>query len=69
MVADGRETTVVSGGSCPKYDEAGAAGRKLPKDAPQPFREREELLRGLLDEETVGGPLAGVRSACPSCTT
>ena len=38
------QTKIVSGGSCPKYDDAGAGGRKLPKDAPNAFRERDELL-------------------------
>ncbi len=46
-------TKIVSGGSCPKYDEAGAVGRKLPKDAPNAFRERDELLDAL-----VGGAIA-----------
>ena len=43
---------IVSGGQCPKYDDVSAAGEKLPKDAPNPYRERDELLRALLDEET-----------------
>ena len=48
---------IVSGGQCPKYDAVSAAGEKLPKDAPNPYRERDELLRALLDEEagTDGG--------------
>ncbi len=41
---------VVSGGQCPKYDAVSAAGEKLPKDAPNPYRERNELLDGLLAE-------------------
>jgi predicted nucleotide-binding protein (sugar kinase/HSP70/actin superfamily) len=40
---------VVSGGTCPKYDVAGA-GAKLPKGAPRPFQEREELLVRLTGE-------------------
>ena len=50
---------IVSGGQCPKYDAVSAAGDKLPKDAPNPYREREALLRSLLDEETAGEPGAG----------
>ena len=43
---------VVSGGNCPKYDTVSAAGRKLPKDAPSPYRERTELLERLLNKQT-----------------
>ena len=42
---------VVSGGNCPKYDTVSAAGRKLPKDAPSPYRERAELIEQLLAKE------------------
>jgi predicted nucleotide-binding protein (sugar kinase/HSP70/actin superfamily) len=62
-VAGSREK-VVSGGQCPKYEAASAAGGKLPRDAPNPFREREELLAALLDEEAsavaAGGPRVGL---------
>ena len=44
---------IVSGGQCPKYDAVSAAGEKLPKDAPNPYRERDDLLRALLDDEEV----------------
>jgi hypothetical protein len=33
-----------SGGACPKYEIVSAAMLKLPKDAPNPFEERAELL-------------------------
>ncbi len=46
---------IVSGGQCPKYDAVSAAGEKLPKDAPNPYRERAELLQRLLDEAGVQG--------------
>jgi predicted CoA-substrate-specific enzyme activase len=46
---------IVSGGQCPKYDAVSAAGEKLPKDAPSPFREREELLGALLAQEAPAG--------------
>ncbi|HQJ98659.1 MAG TPA: acyl-CoA dehydratase activase-related protein, partial [Thermoleophilia bacterium] len=64
-------TKIVSGGSCPKYDAAGGGGRKLPKDAPNAFREREELLAELVDEalgaapEADAGPLRGLRVGLP----
>ncbi len=48
---DGSTAKIVSGGQCPKYDDVSAAGDKLPKDAPNPYRERDELLAALLDEE------------------
>ena len=47
---------IVSGGQCPKYDAVSAAGDKLPKDAPNPYRERDALLQSLLDEESGGEP-------------
>jgi activator of 2-hydroxyglutaryl-CoA dehydratase/predicted nucleotide-binding protein (sugar kinase/HSP70/actin superfamily) len=62
------QTRIVSGGSCPKYDAAGAGGRKLPKDAPNAFRERDELLAGLVAEAAAppgAGPLAGTRVGLP----
>jgi predicted nucleotide-binding protein (sugar kinase/HSP70/actin superfamily) len=65
------ETRIVSGGSCPKYDDASAGGRKLPKDAPNAFREREEALARILDAEIAGaaeaggGPLRGLRLGLP----
>ncbi len=46
----GDSAKVVSGGQCPKYDHPGAVGAKLPKTAPAPYQEREELLEGLLRE-------------------
>ena len=63
----GSTAKIVSGGQCPKYDDVSAAGDKLPKDAPNPYREREELLASLLDEEAggtradagVAGPVTG----------
>ena len=71
----------MSGGQCPKYDAVSAAGEKLPKDAPNPYRERDDLLRALLDEEedradgdaggdagAAGGPAASA-SACRTRTT
>ena len=36
--------TVISGGACPKYERAGAGRRKLPKQAPNAFDERQALL-------------------------
>jgi activator of 2-hydroxyglutaryl-CoA dehydratase/predicted nucleotide-binding protein (sugar kinase/HSP70/actin superfamily) len=50
VAVDGEARTVVSGGTCPKYDVAGTAGGKLPKGAPRPFQEREELLARLTGE-------------------
>ncbi len=64
------KTKIVSGGSCPKYDDAGIGERKLPKDAPNAFRERDELLARLLDGAAeagapAAGPLAGLRIGLP----
>ncbi len=64
-VAGAREK-VVSGGQCPKYDAVSAAGEKLPKDAPNPFRQREELLRAELSEvRVVARAIAGPRVGLP----
>ena len=64
----GERRRVVSGGSCPKYDQLGAVGTKLPRDTPRPFRERRELLarlaEGVVPDPT--GALAGVRVALPA---
>ena len=37
----GERRKVVSGGQCPKYDEVSPAGEKLPREAPNPYRERD----------------------------
>ncbi len=55
----GERRRVVSGGSCPKYDAVSTAGRKLPKDSPNPFAER----RRLLDEIMARHAGAGVGSS------
>ena len=65
----GERRRMVSGGNCPKYDERSEVGAKLPKDAPNPYRERDELLAELLGEAAraaaAGGPLAGRRIGLP----
>ena len=53
---DGERTKVVSGGQCPKYNDASTGGDKLPKEAPSPYREREELIQTLLEEANGEGP-------------
>ncbi|HSL95722.1 MAG TPA: BadF/BadG/BcrA/BcrD ATPase family protein [Thermoleophilia bacterium] len=64
----GERRRVVSGGSCPKYDQLGAVGEKLAKDAPRPFRERRELLARLSEDVAPdpAGQLAGVRVGLPA---
>ena len=63
----GERRKVVSGGQCPKYDDISATGDKLPREAPNPYREREELLHGLLLEEggRVGVPAAALTVGLP----
>ena len=76
IAVGGAVEKIVSGGQCPKYDAVSAAGEKLPKDAPNPYRERDELLQALLDEEagrwttaagdvTAGGANGGPRIGLP----
>ncbi len=44
LMYDGVSKTALSGGACPKYEGASHGRAKLPKDAPDPFRERAELM-------------------------
>jgi predicted CoA-substrate-specific enzyme activase len=73
---DGERRTVRSGGNCPKYEERGAVGRKLPREAPNPFHQRWDLLREAVaasEEEAsaaglspaAGRPLAGLHISLP----
>jgi len=55
----GERRRVVSGGNCPKYDERSEVGAKLPREAPNPYRERAELVEELLREAGVGAAEAG----------
>ncbi len=61
----GERRKVVSGGQCPKYDDVSSSGEKLPKDAPNPYREREDLLLGLLAEEPVATPAVALTVGLP----
>ena len=65
IAVGGAVEKVVSGGQCPKYDAVSAAGEKLPKDAPNPYREREALLSSLLDEEAGDGTGDGGEAGAP----
>jgi len=61
----GERRKVVSGGQCPKYDDVSPAAGKLPREAPNPYREREELLRGLVDEEAARAVPTGLVLGLP----
>ena len=65
IAVGGAVEKIVSGGQCPKYDAVSAAGEKLPKAAPNPFRERDELLQALLDEEAGRGADPATRPSPP----
>ena len=60
MEVAGERTKVVSGGNCPKYDDVAGGGRQLPKDAPNPYRERAELLGGELERVVVEAKKLGL---------
>lgn len=45
---DGEERRVLSGGMCPKYEQS--KHHKLPLEAPNPFKERERLVKSLITE-------------------
>ncbi len=51
--------TIVSGGRCPKYEEAAAGRKKLPREAPDAYRERERLLQELIGTGNSSGKDAG----------
>ena len=68
IAVGGAVEKVVSGGQCPKYDAVSAAGEKLPKDAPNPYREREALLSSLLDEEAGDGTGDGGEAGAPGAS-
>ncbi|MBM3147148.1 MAG: hypothetical protein FJ000_04545, partial [Actinobacteria bacterium] len=66
----GELRTIRSGGNCPKYEERAVGGKKLPRDAPNPFRARREWLTRVLDEAVgpaprEGAPLSGLTVAVP----
>ncbi len=64
----GDSRTVVSGGACPKYERTAPALPKLPREAPDPFRQRQAELDRLLEltPDPADGPLVGVPLALSS---
>lgn len=62
VAVEDEEKKIVSGGSCPKYEEATSGHKKLPKEAPNPYREREELLQSHLPSMSLkpGMPRIGI---------
>ena len=66
VVVDGARYRVVSGGNCPKYEAVSAGGRKLPKEAPDPYRERQDLLAQLLAEVGVTAPRVTAPAPSPA---
>jgi len=46
----GENRTTLSGGACPKYEIAAQSHKLLPKDAPNPFEQRAELLEAYEDD-------------------
>lgn len=63
----GRERKVLSGGACPKFEIAGTGKRKLPREAPSAFDERESLLepftRDSAGDRVIGVPMLGAAFA------
>lgn len=47
---DGEERSALSGGACPKYEISAQSTKKLPKDAPNPFEQRAQLLEAYHDD-------------------
>ncbi|MFH1887329.1 MAG: BadF/BadG/BcrA/BcrD ATPase family protein [Pseudomonadota bacterium] len=61
---DGEKLVATSGGACPKYEVAAGAARKLPKNAPNPFARRQELLAAL-ETKTPGAPEVAIPMTGP----
>ena len=59
---------MLSGGACPKYERTAPALPKLPREAPDPFRQRQAELDRLLKQtpDPAVGPLVGVPLALSS---
>ena len=55
---DGKSHTAFSGGACPKFEVSTRAMPKLDKDAPNPFSERMELLKGYAHRNDGGREIA-----------
>ena len=71
---NGEKKVATSGGACPKYEIAAGAGQKLPKDAPNPFKERYDLIASCKKElpgrKVVAIPMTGaVGNFIPFLTT
>lgn len=42
---NGKQKTAMAGGACPKYELGKTGAKKLAKDAPDPFKQREKLIQ------------------------
>ncbi len=56
---NGTEKTAMAGGACPKYELSKTGTDKLPKDAPDPFKQREALVRSF-ESITPGTTVMGI---------
>ncbi len=55
----GKSNRVFTGGACPKYESVHSGQYKLPNTAPNPFREREELLQTIISRIEDDGAQTG----------
>ncbi len=76
VAVEGARHTVISGGACPKFEVATGSKRKLPRDAPDAFGEREALFASSASAQSGTGravvkiPVAGATgSLVPFLTT
>ena len=51
---ESEQRKIVSGGMCPKYEETYAGHKKLPKESPNAYLERQELLNSLTEADYTG---------------
>ncbi|MBI9092576.1 MAG: hypothetical protein JEZ12_25450 [Desulfobacterium sp.] len=56
---NGTEKTAMAGGACPKYELSKTGADKLPKDAPDPFKQRDALVQSF-ESITPGTPVMGI---------
>ncbi len=69
ILFNGDKKVAMSGGACPKYEISAGMIRKLPKDAPNPFKEREELLNAFEKEIPGKSVVAIPMTGAVSCYT
>lgn len=53
VAIEGKQRKIINGGRCSKYEETASVGKKLPREAPNPYLERMELLNSLIAKKNI----------------